>query len=72
MVCVDRQQVLIARFERSKKARGKTGKFMIAPGVEGRWMDEVVVSGLAMVQYHKRQKKRATTISRGHIGDMVS
>ena len=72
MVCVDRQQVLIARFERSKKARRKDGKFMISPGVEGRWMDEVVVSGLAMVQYHKRQKKRAAALSHGHVGDMVS
>ena len=72
MVCVDRQQVLIARFELSKKARGKTGKFMIAPGVEGRWMDEVVISGLAMMQYHKRQKKRAAALSRGRVGDMVS
>ena len=72
MVCVDRQQVLIARFERSKKARSKTGKFMIAPGVEGRWMDEVVISGLAMMQYHKRQKKRAAALSRGRVGDMVS
>ena len=72
MVCVDRQQVLIARFERSKRPRWKDGKFMISRGVEGRWMDEVVVSGLAMVQYHKRQKKRAAALSRGHVGDMVS
>ena len=72
MVCVDRQQVLIARVERSKRAGWKDGKFIISPGVEGRWMDEVVVSGLAMVQYHKRQKKRAAALSRGHVGDMVS
>ena len=72
MVCVDRQQVLIARFERSKRPRRKDGKFVISPGVEGRWLDEVMVSGLAMVQYHKRQKKRAAALSRGHVGDMVS
>ncbi len=72
MLCIDGQQLLIARFERSKRARWKDGKFMISPGVEGRWMDEVVVSGLAMVQYHKRQKKRAAALSRGHVGDMVS
>ena len=72
MLCVDGQQVLIARFERSKRARRKDGKFMISPGVEGRLMDEVVVSGLAMLQYHSRQKKRAAAPSRGHVGDMVS
>lgn len=72
MLCVDGQQVLIARFERSKRAKRKDGKFMISPGVEGRLMDEVVVSGLAMVQYHRRQKKRAAAPSRGHVGDMVS
>ena len=72
MLCIDGQQVLIARFERSKRARRKGGKFMISPGVEGRLMDEIVVSGLAMVQYHRRRKKRATAPSRGHVGDMVS
>ena len=59
LVCIDRQQVQIARFERSKRARRKDGKFMISPGVEGRWLDEVVVSGLAMAQYHKNQEDRA-------------
>ena len=72
MLCIDGQQLLIARFERSKRARWKDGRFLISPGVDGRWMDEVVVSGLAMVQYHKRQKKRAAALSRGHVGDMVS
>ena len=72
MLCVDGQQVLIARFERNKKAKRRDGKFMISPEVEGRLMDEVVVSGLAMVQYHRRQKKSAATPSRGHVGDMVS
>ena len=72
MLCVDGQQLLVARFERSKRAGWKDGKFIVSPGVEGRWMDEVVVSGLAMVHYHKRQKKRAAALSRGHVGDMVS
>ena len=58
MRCVDGQQMLIARLERSKMAGLKDGKFIISPGVGGRWMDEVVVSGLAMVQYHKRQERR--------------
>ena len=72
MLCVDGQQVLIARFERSRRAKRKGGKFLISPGVEGRLMDEVVVSGLAMVQYHRRHKKKAAAPSRGHVGDMVS
>ena len=50
MICVDQQGKLYAKFLYSRRALKKEGKFEMGPFVSGVLMDEVVVTGLTMVE----------------------
>ena len=56
MKCSDQEDRVCARFESSGWALKKDGKFEIAPFVNGALMDEVIVSGLAMLELERRRK----------------
>ncbi len=59
MVCLDQAEQLIARFQISNWAFKKEGKFELGPGVDDVLMDEVVTSGVAMVEYRAKQRAAA-------------
>ena len=59
MKCSDQEDNVCARFECSGWALKKNGKFEVAPSVSGALMDEVIVSGLAMLELQRRKKKAA-------------
>lgn len=63
MLCLDQREQLIARFESSNWAMKKEGKFELSPGVSGVLMDEIVASGIAMVEQRRRQKKNSAAAS---------
>ena len=55
MICIDEKEQLFARFQ----ASGWDRKFELSPGVGGVLMDEIVVSGIAMVELRRRQNRSA-------------
>ena len=57
LVCLDQQEQVCARFEASSWALHKDGKFEVWPFVDGVLMDEVIVTGLAMVEMQKRTNR---------------
>lgn len=59
MICLDQQDKVCAKFENSMWALQKDGKFEVGPFVSGVLMDEVVVSGFAMVEARRRKNSRA-------------
>ncbi len=54
MVCLDEEEQLVMRFEANRFALNKEGKFELSPAVTGVLMDELVVSGLAMIEYRRK------------------
>ncbi len=56
MICLDEREQLVARFKSSGGAMKKEGKFELGEGVNGVLMTEVVVSGIAMYEYMRRQR----------------
>ena len=56
MLCLDQREQMVARFQHSGWAMKKEGKFELSPGVSGILMDEIVTSGVAMVEYLRRQR----------------
>ena len=60
MRCSDQEDRVCAKFESSGWALKKDGKFEVAPSVSGALMDEVIVSGLAMLELQRRRKKNAS------------
>ena len=59
MICIDEKEQLFARFQASGWAMKKDRKFELSPGVGGVLMDEIVVSGIAMIELRKRQSRSA-------------
>ena len=59
MKCSDQEDRVCARFESSGWALKKDGKFEVEPFVNGALMDEVIVSGLAMLELERRRKNTA-------------
>ena len=59
MMCLDQQDKVCARFENSAWALRKDGKLKVGPFVSGVLMDEVVVTGLAMLEARRRSKNRS-------------
>lgn len=55
--CVNERGELYALFEISLWAMSKDGKFELGPAVQGPLMDEIVVSGIAAVEFHRRQRR---------------
>ena len=66
MICLDQQEKVCARFENNAWALQKDGKFEVGPFVDGVLMDEVVVSGLAMVE--ARRRKSSNSAAGGSAG----
>lgn len=54
MLCIDEKEQLFARFQASRSSMKKERKFELSPGVGGVLMDEIVVSGIAMVELMRR------------------
>ncbi|KAL6720335.1 hypothetical protein ACLMJK_002256 [Lecanora helva] len=65
LLCLDQQDQLIARFRICNWAMSKEGKFELSPGVNGMLMDEIVTSGIAMVEWARRQRNAAASASAG-------
>lgn len=63
MICLDQQQKVCAKFENSTWALKKDGKFEVGPFVSGVLMDEVVVTGLAMLEARRRENNSAAGAS---------
>ena len=60
MRCSDQADHECAKFESSGWALKKNGKFEIAPSVSVALMDEVIVSGLAMLELQRRRRNNAS------------
>ena len=60
MRCSDQAEHVCAKFESSGWALKKDGKFEVASSVSGALMDEVIVSGLAMLELQRRKKNNAS------------
>lgn len=54
--CIDDKDQRCAGFECSSWAMKKDGKFELAPRVQGPLMDELVITGIAEVEFQKRQQ----------------
>ncbi len=55
VVCLDERKVMIARLLTTKWSSSKAGKFELVKGLEAELMDEVVVSGVAMLGMLRKQ-----------------
>lgn len=60
MRCSDQEDGVCAKFESSGWALNKDGKFEVAPSVDGALMDEVIVSGLTMLELQRRKRRNAS------------
>ncbi|KAI9701765.1 MAG: hypothetical protein M1836_001108 [Candelina mexicana] len=60
VVCLDEKDLAVAKFEGSTWALRKLGKIELVPGVDGGLLDEVLVSGLAMMEMIQRTKTAAS------------
>lgn len=56
MKCVDQQGYVCSKYNSSTFALTKDGKFEIEPSVTGILMDEVIVTGLATLEYKRRAR----------------
>lgn len=65
MICLDQQEKVCAKFENSMWAWQKDGKFEVGPFVNGVLMDEIVVTGLAMLEARRRQKRQSAAAGGG-------
>lgn len=55
MLCVDEKEQLFARFQTGGWSLKKAGRFELSPGLGDMIMDEVIVSGIAMVEWWRLQ-----------------
>ena len=58
--CVNEAGELYALFEISLWAMSKDGKLELGPGIQGPFMDEIIVSGIASMEQHRRQRNRSS------------
>lgn len=65
MTCLDRQDNVCAKFKSSTWALQKDGKFELGPFASGVLMDEIVVTGLAMLEARRRSNNSAAGASAG-------
>ena len=60
MVCLDEKEMPVARFDQTHWAVKKAGKLELNPPVaSGVFMDEIIVSGVATMEYNRRQRRSA-------------
>lgn len=65
MICLDQQDQVRAKFENSTWALKKDGKFEVGLSVSGVLIDEIVVTGLVMVEVRRRKRSVAAGASAG-------
>ena len=58
--CVDGSGQECAFFESSNWALSKDGKIELAPTIQGPFMDEIVVTGIAAIENQRRQNARSS------------
>ncbi len=59
MVCLDDEdELLVAIFDANRFAVKKEGRFELGPAVMGVLMDEIVVGGLAMIEYRRKRQDK--------------
>ncbi len=68
LLCLGRREQRVARFESSNWARKKEGKFELGYRVKGLLMDELVLSGIAMVEARRRNASGSAGASAGGGG----
>lgn len=56
LICLDQQGYACSKYNASSFALTKAGKFEIGPSVTGILMDEVIVTGLAMLELKRRNR----------------
>ena len=59
MICLDQHDKVCARYENSMWALQKDGKFELGPLVSGVLADEVVVTGLTMLEARRRRSRNS-------------
>ena len=52
---------MVANFECNNWAMKKDGKFEIAPMVDGPFFDEIMITGIAAMEYERRQSNAAAS-----------
>ena len=65
MLCLDQREQLVAKFLMANWAMKKGGKFELSPGVNGMLMDEIVTSGIAMVEWRRKQRAASSAAAGG-------
>ena len=60
LICVDQNQQELAVFEISRWALKKNGKFEIAPMIQGLLFDEVLITGIAAMEFAHRQRSSSS------------
>ncbi len=68
MICLDDRKQLVARFEKSAWAMKKKGKFELSGGITGELMTEIVISGIARVEYISRRKSSSSAAAGVGVG----
>ena len=63
LICLDQQNKMCAKFQNSMWALQKDGKFEVGPFVDGTLMDEIIVTGLAMLEARRRRAAAARGLS---------
>ena len=63
--CVDEREQVFAKFQRPGWAKRKLGKFELGPSVSGVLMDEIVISGIAMLEWRRRQQRSSSSATAG-------
>lgn len=66
--CVDEAEQVVAVFEISNWALKKDGKFEVAPGVDGPFFDEVMITGIAAMEQERRRRNSSAASSGGGGG----
>lgn len=65
MICLDQQGKVCAKFENSMWALRKDGKFELGPFVSGVLMDEVVLTGITMLELKRRNSNSSSSAASG-------
>ena len=68
LVCLDEREQKVATFENSTFAMQKDGKLEIAPWVDGLFFDEILITGLAAVEYFRRRRQNSSAAGGGGGG----
>lgn len=66
--CVDETEQVVANFESNNWAMQKDGKFEIAPLVNGAMFDEVLITGIAAMEYYRRQRRKGAAAGGASAG----